>query len=126
MFKVTIIVVFPPPCALAQNSNGDVRLVGGRSQYEGRVEVYYNGQWQTVCNSYQTFGDVVCGQLGYGLVSGIRTDYQYISSDSVSVSCSSGQNSLQEFECSFTEGGSCYYPVKVLCSNSSECNLCGI
>ena len=84
------------------------------------MEVYYNGQWQTVCNSYQTFGDVVCGQLGYGLVSGMRTDYRTTSSNSVSVSCSGGQSSLRE--CSFTdhEGGSCYSPVRVLCSNSSE------
>ena len=86
------------------------------------MEVYYNGQWQAVCYGYQTFDDVVCGQLGYGLVSRMRADYQYTSSDSVSVSCSGGQSSLRE--CSFTEGGSCYYPVRVLCSNSSECNLC--
>ena len=113
-------MVFPPPGTLGQNSNGNVRLVGGRSQYEGQVEVYYNGQWQAVCDSYQTlnFGDVVCGQLGYGLAGGMRADYQYTSSDSVSVSCSGGQSSLRE--CSFTEGRSCYSPVRVLCSNSSE------
>ena len=124
VFSQSDYIIFLPPGTLAQNSNGDVRLVRGRSQYEGQVEVYYNGQWRAVCYGYQTFGDVVCGQLGYGLVSGMRADHQSTSSDSVSVSCSGGQSSLRE--CSFTEGGSCYYPVRVLCSNSSECNLYGM
>ena len=53
---------------------GSVRLVsssyplstdlGGST---GRFEIYYNGQWGTVCNNMfrQTDADVVCQQLGY-------------------------------------------------------------
>ena len=44
-----------------------VRLVGGATPSEGRVEIYINGQWGTVCDDYFTWyeGGVVCRQLNY-------------------------------------------------------------
>ena len=48
-------------------SNGDLQLVGGSSQYEGRVEICTDYQWGTVCddNWDNTDATVVCRQLGY-------------------------------------------------------------
>ena len=41
--------------------------MGGEYPSEGRLEVFFNGQWGGVCSSEfdQSVGDVVCRQLGY-------------------------------------------------------------
>ena len=47
--------------------HGSIRLVGGNSSYEGRVEVCVSGKWGTVCNRGWRDNDarVACRQLGY-------------------------------------------------------------
>ena len=47
--------------------NGDIRLVGGSSDTEGRVELCVNDTWGTVCDDLWGDNDasVVCARLGY-------------------------------------------------------------
>ena len=48
-------------------SNGEVRLVGGTNDTNGRVEVCINNAWGTVCNRRFGYNDarVICSQLGF-------------------------------------------------------------
>ena len=47
-------------------TNHTIRLVGGRSSYEGRVDICINGVWGSVCHGGWDSSDarVVCRQLG--------------------------------------------------------------
>ena len=48
-------------------TQGEVQLVGGQSEYEGRVEVCDDGEWKTVCDRGWKVEEamVVCRQLNY-------------------------------------------------------------
>lgn len=53
------------PCLL-----GDIRLVGD-TPLAGRIEIYFNGEWGTVCRHPSWDFKIVrvaCAQLGYGFV----------------------------------------------------------
>jgi len=53
---------------LHADASGTVRLVGSSSEREGRLEVYHDGVWGTVCGD--DFNDaaarVACNSLGFG------------------------------------------------------------
>ena len=77
--------------------NGNIRLVGGTLEYEGRVEIWYNSQWNTVCDDSWDLNDanVVCQQLGY------RT--AITAHQSAHFGQGSGQILLDELRCTGTE-----------------------
>ena len=53
-----------------------MRLVNGSSPAEGRIEVFYQGKWGTVCGTNATFdlAIVACRQLGYRETVALKTN----------------------------------------------------
>ena len=51
----------------AEYRDGDIHLVGGSYQWEGRVEIYLFGSWGTIADSDWTEEDaaVTCHTLGH-------------------------------------------------------------
>ena len=76
-----------------------VRLVNGGASV-GRVEVYYNGQWGTVCDDDWDTNDanVVCRQLGFSRATGAPRGAKYGEGSGTiwmdNVSCQGGEASL--------------------------------
>ena len=60
--------IFCTIVSYSDKCNGtDIRLVGGGTQNEGKVEMCFNGLWNTVCLNYNDYKDarMVCRQLQY-------------------------------------------------------------
>ena len=67
-FFCTDISTFAANC-----TNGELRLVGGSTSADGRVEICINNAWGTVCDNGFTKEEaiVVCHQLGQLQIEGI-------------------------------------------------------
>ena len=67
IYTATTLFTFVDITANDTAAEGTVRLVGGASPLEGRIEIFLLGQWGTVCNSNWDFiaAGVVCRELGY-------------------------------------------------------------
>uniref|UniRef100_A0A4W4G0J8 Lysyl oxidase homolog n=1 Tax=Electrophorus electricus TaxID=8005 RepID=A0A4W4G0J8_ELEEL len=74
------------------NHGLQVRLVGGRSEYEGRVEIQVRQRWGSVCSEGWTTKEamVVCRQLGLGYSMHAITETWYWDSSNVTEMVMSG------------------------------------
>ncbi|XP_059497838.1 deleted in malignant brain tumors 1 protein-like [Stegostoma tigrinum] len=71
-----------------------MRLVNGKHRCEGRVEVFYNGTWGTVCSDKMNSvnGNIICKHLHCGA-------FQDIEDDIKSFGAGTGQIWLDEIQC---------------------------
>ncbi|XP_013395792.1 deleted in malignant brain tumors 1 protein-like [Lingula anatina] len=114
-----------------------VRLVGGYSNREGRVEVYYNGRWGTVCDDNFDDNDarVICRMLGFGdrYAKAYQSACYGLGNGQIwldDVRCSGGEHSISacghygwgRHDCSHSEdaGVSCGYSYTRSCPGSSQ------
>ena len=125
-------------CTLS-HSVAAVRLAGGSSEAEGRVEVYINGEWGTVCGTSWDPLDskVVCQQLGY---KGVKQTYSDTRQHNFGEG--TGQSWLRGLRCTGSEanllqcphdgvesGCHHFYDVGVICTNEDlpgEGERCGL
>ena len=96
-----------------------VRLVNGGALY-GRVEVYYNGQWGTVCDDYWDINDanVVCRELGFSRASGAPHSAKY--------GQRSGSIRMDDVKCQGNETSLLQCPHKAVtsgCSHSEDASV---
>ncbi|XP_013413091.1 deleted in malignant brain tumors 1 protein-like [Lingula anatina] len=64
---IVLLVSLQGPEGVQGQADGDIRLKDGDTQYQGRVEIYHNGEWRRVCEEGWGLNDakVACRQLGY-------------------------------------------------------------
>ena len=67
-FEIKFVVFFGIILWFSGCTEGEVRLVGGTDNNEGRVEICFSNVWGTVCDNMWDATDamVTCRQLGLG------------------------------------------------------------
>ena len=109
-----------------------IRLVGGSTYYEGRVEVNYHGEWGTVCDDGWDYTEawVVCRQLGFGYYSGLAYGSAYFGEGSKSillhnVTCNRYESTLAICSHAFGSSENCSHSkdAGVICSSNQGCYI---
>ncbi|XP_050804197.1 deleted in malignant brain tumors 1 protein-like [Gopherus flavomarginatus] len=116
---------------VCSGKNKQIRLVNGKDHCSGRVEIYYNGTWGTVCDHSWDLSDanVACKQLrcGHAINASVSAPYG-LGSGKIwldDVNCSGNESNL--WVCPFREWGqhNCgdHEDAGVICSGSKQISL---
>ena len=96
---------------------------------EGRVEIYYNGEWGTVCDDFWDLRDaiVVCRQLGYTTAVRRTIEAEFGEGTGTiwldNIHCSGTENKLSECNANSFGSTNCYHrqDAGVVCA--SKCRF---
>lgn len=79
MYNVCTCIYIGAETEFSSCSDGDLRLVGGNTTNQGRLQICINSAWGSVCDSLGTFtrseAKVACRQLGILQVEGLLQVY---------------------------------------------------
>uniref|UniRef100_W5K0Z2 SRCR domain-containing protein n=1 Tax=Astyanax mexicanus TaxID=7994 RepID=W5K0Z2_ASTMX len=106
----------------------DIRLVNGNGFCSGRVEVYYNGEWGTVCDDSWDMNDaaVVCRQMRCGEAVSVHSSAHFGAGSGPihldDVACSGSENSITS--CSRASSQNCNHgeDAGVICAGRQKLN----
>lgn len=116
MYPSCVIFAFLLHFSNSDSTSKGVRLVGGKNQMEGRVEIYFNGQWGTICDNHRDWsvqGDkeatVLCRQLDLGLF-GLTESGAMFGEGTGNIwngklSCNGSEKSIQDCYTPINDGG---------------------
>ncbi|XP_077419545.1 lysyl oxidase homolog 3B isoform X2 [Vanacampus margaritifer] len=113
------------------NQANQIRLVGGRSTYEGRVEIRVGSRWGTVCSAGWSTREamVACRQLGLGYSMHAITETWYWDSSNVTemilsgVKCTGNEMSLTQCQRHKTlscQKAAAKFAAGVICSETTS------
>ncbi|KAH3858727.1 hypothetical protein DPMN_101354 [Dreissena polymorpha] len=109
--------------------NTPLRLVGGKTKYSGRVELFYEGTWRSYCHEYNTQHqenlELLCQLLGYNYSSYARyLDYVYLNGMSLfhDLSCNGNESDISlcpssdwgNYSCSYYTAIDCLSPIELI------------
>ncbi|KAG9264042.1 deleted in malignant brain tumors 1 protein isoform X1, partial [Astyanax mexicanus] len=111
----------------------NVRLINGTGSCSGRVEVYYRGQWGTVCDDYWDINDaeVVCRQMGCGRALSVHSSADFGKGTGPilldNVGCSGIQSSIGQCHHNGFGRHDCNHgeDAGVTCSGEDNCSFLG-